>query len=93
MLISSTFVLRWVIRYKIWHSKQTSSAVSEAMLKEMEESLTKFHDKFKVLIIPHLSREGNTIKYHKLSHAIEWIRRFGPLINYDANFFEQMHQV
>jgi hypothetical protein len=36
---------------------------------------------------------GNTIKYHKLTHVSELMKRLGNLKHFDSNFYESDHRV
>ena len=73
------------------HSKKCSSIMSEADLVKLDKAIKKFHAKFMSTLAELMPSKGNTIKYHKLSHLIEQIRRLGNLKHTDGNFFEADH--
>ena len=73
------------------HNKKCASVISEDDLVKMDKAIMKFHAKFMSTIAGLMPSKGNTIKYHKLSHMVEQIRRLGNLMHTDGNFFEADH--
>lgn len=57
-------------------------------LVEMDTALLEYHKAFERTIAPLMPSKGQTIKYHRLSHVTDSIRRHGHLREMHAQFFE-----
>jgi hypothetical protein len=79
---------RWVTSYMIRHRKNRPDEITEDDLVEVHASILKFHNSFKSTIATVMKSEGQTIKYHRLSHVVSSIKRLGPIREYNAQFFE-----
>lgn len=75
------------------HRKNVKEDITDVSLSEMEGAITEFHDVHKRTIAKVMKSEGNTIKYHRLSHVIGVIRRLGHLKEYDAQFYESANRL
>lgn len=70
------------------HRKNVHDDIHEADLKAIDASILAFHSKFKETIAPLMASEGETIKYHRLSHVTHSIRLHGHLRETHAQFYE-----
>jgi hypothetical protein len=70
------------------HRKSCSTDISDEDLIDIDEKTLHFHAAFVNLIAPLMKSVGKTIKYHRLSHVPDAIRRLGNPSHYDAQFFE-----
>jgi len=71
--------------------KGCSPKVTEQDLAEIDLALLHFHELFSEHLAPLMPSGGNTIKYHKLSHITDNMRRFGPLKHISTQTFEYAH--
>ncbi|GAX78381.1 hypothetical protein CEUSTIGMA_g5823.t1 [Chlamydomonas eustigma] len=81
----------YVMRYKLAFNKQVVPNITESTLIQIDETLAAFHEKIQSTLASHMPSEGQTIKYHKLSHITTWIKRLGDLKHIAAQFFEGRH--
>lgn len=79
---------RWVVSYMARHRKNASHNITEEVLEDMEAKTVEYHEVFKETIAKAMPVQGHTIKYHRLSHVTQVIRRLGNLKEYDAQFYE-----
>ena len=70
------------------HRKNYCRDISATSLREMDESIAKFDKTFHKLVAPVMPSKGKTMKYHKLSHVTNSIRRLGNTREFDAQFYE-----
>lgn len=71
--------------------KGCSPTVTEADLRDIDNALRHFHKAFSAHLAPYMKSGGHTIKYHKMSHIPDAIRRFGPLKHISSQSFEHAH--
>jgi len=71
--------------------KGCSPSVTELDLCDIDNALRHFHKAFSAHLAPYMKSGGNTIKYHKMSHIPDTIRRFGPLKHISSQSFEHAH--
>jgi hypothetical protein len=70
------------------HRKNASADITEEVLQDIDSKIKDYHEVFKATIAKSLPSKGHTIKYHRLSHVTDVIRRLGHLKEYDAQFYE-----
>jgi hypothetical protein len=78
----------WVLSYQHRHRKNMVEDITVEVLDKMEQITEEFNELFKKLILPHLKKSANTIKYHRLSHLKKVILSFGSTRHYNCQFFE-----
>lgn len=83
---------RWIVSYNLRHRKLTQIQFTRADLVAIDESILAFDESFRKTIAKHMATEGNTIKYHKLSHVTALMERLGNVHHFDANFYESDHR-
>jgi hypothetical protein len=72
--------------------KNATADITESVLDEMKEAVSAFHGVFEATIAKAMKSKGHTIKYHRLSHVTDVIRRMGHLKEYDAQFYESANR-
>lgn len=72
----------------IRHRRNQPEDITDQVLDDVQKSILDFHTSFKSTIAPVMKSEGQTIKYHRLSHVVPSIKRLGPLKEYNAQFYE-----
>lgn len=70
------------------HRKNRPSNMNVGSLDAIQKALAKFNASFKRHLAPVMPSKGNTLKYHKLSHVTQSIRRLGHPREYSAQFYE-----
>lgn len=70
------------------HRKNKKTDITPKVLSEIDTTIQEFDRYFHALIAPLMKQEGHTLKYHKISHVTDTIRRLGRLSEYSAQFYE-----
>jgi hypothetical protein len=66
------------------HGKNKQPIITDKRLHDINTAMREFHESFRGTIALVMPSKGCTIKYHKLSHVTEVIKRLGNLKEYDA---------
>lgn len=82
---------RYAVVHMSVHRKNTHPYFTEQDLVALDEAILAFQEKFMVTVAPLMPCKGNTIKWHKLSHLTNGIRRIGAPKHENAQFMEQRH--
>ncbi len=58
----------------------------------MDTKMLQFHETFQQSFAKLMPSKGNTIKYHRLAHAADTIRRYGCTKHISAQFYEALNK-
>lgn len=75
------------------HRKNVKEDVTDDALAEIDVSILDFHAVHTRTIAKGMKSQGQTIKYHRLSHVTGVMRRLGQLKEYDAQFYESANRL
>ncbi len=72
--------------------KNAPQDITGVVINEMDVAISAFHEAFESTIAKAMKSKGLTIKYHRLSHVTDVVRRLGHPKEYDAQFYESANR-
>lgn len=91
--LPSVVARRYNTMYRLIFRKRTVRYYTDAELTKIDAAINTFDCLFQDIIAPFMLSKGNTIKYHRLAHVTQMIRRLGAMSHMHAQFQEMRHGI